>query len=64
VEENDDLVQALRWVLDEPTTADAAGPAARKPSSTQAILKTFESEPNLSHVRHWKRSWQPAPQPA
>lgn len=45
------LVEALRWVLD--------GGDRSRPSATQAILKTFEGEPNLDHVRHWKGSWRP-----
>lgn len=48
--EDDALVQALRWVLD--------GGDSSRPSATQAMLKTFEAEPNLDHVRCWKRSWR------
>jgi hypothetical protein len=33
------------------------------PSVTSSLLKTFENDPNLRHVRHWKRDWtQPDPQ--
>jgi len=48
-EDENALVEALRWVLNESTS---------KPSVTQAMLKTFEAEPNLDHVRCWKRSWR------
>jgi hypothetical protein len=27
------------------------------PSVTTSLLKTFENDPNLKHVRHWKRDW-------
>lgn len=48
--ENQELLTGLRWVLNEA--------ANDGPSVTQTILKTFEAEPNLDHVRHWKRSWR------
>ena len=37
------------------------------PSVTTSLLKTFENDPNLKHVRHWKEDWTqatPASQPA
>jgi hypothetical protein len=49
LDDDGELVQALRWVLD---------PDRSKPSATQTLLKTFEAEPNLDHVRYWKRSWR------
>jgi len=30
-------------------------------SVTTSLLKTFENDPNLKHVRHWKRDWTQAP---
>lgn len=49
--QNDELLEALRWVLN-----DDALP--RWPSVTQALLKSFESDLNLDHVRHWKQTWR------
>jgi hypothetical protein len=31
------------------------------PSVTNSLLKTFENDPNLKHVRHWKRDWTHSP---
>ena len=33
------------------------------PSVTTSLLKTFESDPNLKHVRHWKRDWSQVGEP-
>jgi hypothetical protein len=50
-DEDDQLVQSLGWVLNDK--------ASGQPSMSRAILKTFGGEPNLEHVRCWKRSWRP-----
>jgi hypothetical protein len=34
------------------------------PSVTTSLLKTFENDPNLKHVRHWKRDWSHPQLPA
>jgi len=34
------------------------------PSVTTALLKTFQNDPNLNHVRQWKRDWADKPVPA
>lgn len=33
------------------------------PSVATSLLKTFESDPNLKHVRHWKRDWSQLAEP-
>ena len=48
VEENQELLRELRRVLNGPR---------RGPSVTTTLLKTFQNDPNLNHVRHWKREW-------
>lgn len=54
-DENHDLVEGLRWVLN--TQGDPGTPD--NPSVTQTILKALRDEPNLMHVRHWKYAWSP-----
>lgn len=47
-EENRELVNDLRCALNRDGLT---------PSVTTSLLKTFENDPNLKHVRHWKRDW-------
>jgi hypothetical protein len=52
-EENHDLVEGLRWVLN----TQRANGTPDNPSVTQTILKALRDEPNLMHVRNWKYAW-------
>jgi hypothetical protein len=52
-EENHDLVEGLRWVLN----TERANGTPDNPSVTQTILKALRDEPNLMHVRNWKYAW-------
>jgi hypothetical protein len=54
-DENHDLVEGLRWVLNTRRTNGVPD----NPSVTQTILKALRDEPNLMHVRHWKFLWNP-----
>ncbi len=47
-EDNAELLKQLRLVLNGPDGG---------PSVTMALLKTFRNDPNLAHVRSWKRDW-------
>jgi hypothetical protein len=47
-EANAQLIKDLRRVLN---------PEGLAPSVTTSLLKTFEHDPNLKHVRHWRRDW-------
>lgn len=51
-EQNEELREALRWALNKPEER-----GDKHPSVTQSILKTFENDPNLFHVKAWKRDW-------
>ena len=51
-EANAQLVQDLQRVLN---------PEGLAPSVTMSLLKTFENDPNLKHVRHWRRDWRKRP---
>lgn len=54
---NAELVADLRRALN--------GDGHLAASVTTSLLKTFENDPNLKHVRHWKRDWTSAvPSPA
>lgn len=57
-EENSALLHDLRCALNRDGLT---------PSVTTSLLKTFENDPNLKHVRHWKRDWsqfrEPGPAP-
>ncbi len=55
--ENEELRKALRWALNRP---DERGDG--HVSVTQAILKTFENDPNLLHVSNWKYDWTGTPE--
>ena len=48
VEENQELLRELRRVLN----GSEGGP-----SVNSTLLKTFQNDPNLNHVRHWKQDW-------
>jgi len=53
-EANAQLLEDLRRVLN---------PQGLAPSVTMSLLKAFENDPNLTHVRHWRRDWtQKVPQ--
>lgn len=54
-EENRELVNDLRCALNRDGLT---------PSVTTSLLKTFENDPNLKHVRHWKRDWSQVGEPA
>lgn len=49
---NAELVADLRRALN--------GDGHLAASVTTSLLKTFENDPNLKHVRHWKRDWTSA----
>ena len=50
LEKNDnELTERLRWVL------NGVGEDDGKPSKTERIAKALATEPNLYHVRHWKK---------
>ncbi|HEX2193122.1 MAG TPA: hypothetical protein VHH09_07990 [Acidimicrobiales bacterium] len=53
-EDDDALREGLRWVLNEKP--------GEGPSTTQSILKTFENDTNLFHVKKWKANWAECPQ--
>jgi hypothetical protein len=50
-EANQELLNDLRCALNRDGLT---------PSVTTSLLKTFENDPNLKHVRHWKRDWTKA----
>ena len=51
IEENRELLRELRRVLNGSNGG---------PSVTTSLLKTFQNDPNLGHVRHWKQDWTEA----
>jgi hypothetical protein len=53
-EENDHLVEGLRWALNPPRGDGGHD----DPSVTQTIVKAFRDQPNLAHVRAWKAPWR------
>jgi hypothetical protein len=47
-EANQQLLDDLCWALND---------GGLKPSVTTAMLKSIENDPNLKHVRNWKKDW-------
>ena len=58
-------MEGLRWALNKPRATDNTnsgqdgeneiGVKHNEPSITQSIVKSLSSEPNLYHVRQWKK---------
>lgn len=54
-DDEDELRQELRRVLN-------TGRGGGGPSVTTTLLKSFQNDPNLKHVRSWKRDWTETPE--